>query len=263
MQKDWVKPPKEPVPPESDQILDYLFLGNLNFAKSLPHLRKQKITHILNLTRHGLPKEVMDSVQVTAIVLKDKSGQNILDHFPTAFAVIGLAKKANGRIFIHCKAGVSRSVTITIGYLMTAYKWSLHKSWFHVKKHRPVLHPNRGFLQQLCQFEKSVYPDIKQPSLNLHDEVLFTIFERMEELHGGSLMDYMKARPQTQYEAESLAKMGFLDSHNNQPNTNFCYDAGIGGRMHLHRMEVYSREDLPWLDKVIHDYLTSLQNAGH
>lgn len=262
MQNDWVKPPKEPVPAESDQILDYLFLGNLNFAKELPLLQKQKITHILNLTRHGLPKEVMDNVQVTAIILKDKSGQNIVDHFPTAFAAIALAKKANGRIFIHCKAGVSRSVAITLAYLMTVYKWSLNKSWYHVKKHRAVLHPNRGFLQQLCQYEKQVYPQIKQPSLNLHDEVWFTIFERMEELHGGSLMDYMKARPQTQYESEALAKQGHRDAHGGEENNNHCYDAGIGGRMHLHKMAVYTRDDLIWLDVVIHKYLTSLQNAG-
>lgn len=261
MQKDWVKPAKEPVPPESNQILDYLFLGNLNFAKEPTLLQEQKITHILNLTRHGLPKEVMDAVQVTAIILKDKSGQNIIDHFPTAFAVIELAKKAKGRIFIHCKAGVSRSVTIALAYLMKTYEWSLHKAWFHVRSNRPVLHPNRGFLQQLCQYEKQLYPDTQQPSLNLHDEVLFTIFERMEELHGGSLMDYMKARPQTQYESEALAKQGYIDAYK-KPNSNWCYDAGIGGRMHLHRMEVYSRSDLPWLDKVIHTYLTALQNSG-
>lgn len=262
MQKDWVKPDKLPVPPESDQIIDYIFLGNLNFAKELKLLQDQKITHILNLTRHGLPKDVMDNVQVTAIILKDKSGQNIIDHFPTAFAVIELAKKAKGRIFIHCKAGVSRSVTITLAYLMKTYEWSLHKAWFHVKQHRTVLHPNRGFLQQLCQYEKQLYSTLTQPSLNLHDDINFTIFERMEELHGGSLMDYMKARPQTQYESEALAKKAYLDNHDNTSNQNHCYDAGIGGRMHLHKMQVYTRADLQWLDKVIHNYLTALQNSG-
>ena len=39
--------------------------------------------------------------------------------------VIEAAKKANGKIFVHCKAGVSRSVTVTVAYLMSQYKWSL------------------------------------------------------------------------------------------------------------------------------------------
>ena len=60
----------------------------------------------------------------------------------------------------------------------------LTEAWFHIKQNRSVLHPNRGFLQQLLQYEKTLYPDLKQPTLNLHEDVWFTVFERMEELHG-------------------------------------------------------------------------------
>ena len=55
------------------------------------------------------------------------------------------AISAGGIVFVHCMAGVSRSATSVICYLMKKYKWSLHKTEVFVKKRRPVICPNFGF----------------------------------------------------------------------------------------------------------------------
>ena len=43
-----------------------------------------------------------------------------------------------------------------------------------------------------------------------------------------------------------------------QVNTKYCYDAGVAGKMHLHKAPIYTRKDVAWLDTVIQSYLTSL-----
>lgn len=249
------------LPPECDEIQPYLFLGNLAFARNEEQVAANKITHILNLTRHTLPKGVLRRCVYTSIILKDKSGQDIISHFMAAFGIIESAKKhENGRIFLHCKAGVSRSVTIAIAYLMHAYKWTLKKAWFYVRQRRPVIHPNRGFLAQLVEFERRLYPQLKTSTLSLHDDVLFTVFERMEELHGAPLMDFCREKPFTQYEVAKRASQAYSQVYGKR-NDEHCYDAGIGGKMHLHCVEVYQRKDTAWLDKVIEGYLIELRNA--
>mmetsp|Transcript_10416 Transcript_10416/g.19730 ORF Transcript_10416/g.19730 Transcript_10416/m.19730 type:complete len:285 (+) Transcript_10416:15-869(+) len=250
------------VPPECDEVLPYLFIGNLGFARSEEHVAKWGLTHILNLTRHSVSKGVLRRCVYSSIVLKDKSGQDIISHFSSAFQMIENVKGTkDGKIFVHCKAGVSRSCTIVVAYLMYAYKWSLKRAWFHVRSRRPVIHPNRGFINQLCEFERRLFPDITEPTLDLVQDIMFTVFERMEELHGPPLMDYCKNNPQCQYEIEALAKEKFKEVHG-KTNPNICYDAGVSGKMHLHRVELYTRQDLHWLDPLIQSYLTSLQQRS-
>lgn len=47
----------------------------------------------------------------------DASNQNLLRHFPAVIAFIKEGK-AMGGVLVHCHAGVSRSATCVIAYLM-------------------------------------------------------------------------------------------------------------------------------------------------
>jgi len=57
-------------------------------------------------------------------------------------------------VLVHCFAGISRSSTIVVAYLMIKNKWSCHKALKYVQSKRSVCKPNPGFLQQLVEFEK-------------------------------------------------------------------------------------------------------------
>lgn len=52
------RPPREVIPPEADEVLPYLYLGNLWAARDETVIKAKGITHILNLTRHSVPQEV-------------------------------------------------------------------------------------------------------------------------------------------------------------------------------------------------------------
>lgn len=55
----------------------------------------------------------------------------------------------NMRVLFHCYAGVSRSSTIAIAYLMSIYGMSLDNAYNLVKQQRPIIQPNYGFAEAL------------------------------------------------------------------------------------------------------------------
>lgn len=58
---------------------------------------------------------------------------------------------------MHCVAGVSRSATICIAYLMRYHRISLLQAYLFVKSKRPVIRPNNGFFRQLIDFERRLF----------------------------------------------------------------------------------------------------------
>lgn len=58
-------------------------------------------------------------------------------------------------------AGVSRSVTITVAYLMKRKHMTFRQAFAHVKKCRPIANPNIGFIRQLEQYGASLASERK------------------------------------------------------------------------------------------------------
>ncbi|KAF9358571.1 hypothetical protein BGX26_001408 [Mortierella sp. AD094] len=69
-------------------------------------------------------------------------------------AVDIISASADSPIYVHCKAGKSRSVTATIAYLITQLRWPLNKAYQHVLQQRPCMCPNIGFVTELMRVEE-------------------------------------------------------------------------------------------------------------
>ena len=80
--------------------------------------------------------------------------QNLLPHLPGAIKFIKNAIKKGGNILVHCYAGVSRSASTVIAYLMVEKKASFLDAANYVRKKRPIIFPNIGFQRQLVELEK-------------------------------------------------------------------------------------------------------------
>jgi dual specificity MAP kinase phosphatase len=59
---------------------------------------------------------------------------------------------SGGKVLIHCYAGVSRSATITIAYLMQELGMPYSEAMKYVKSKRYFINPNDGFRRQLLAF---------------------------------------------------------------------------------------------------------------
>lgn len=65
-------------------------------------------------------------------------------------------KQSGGRVLVHCQAGISRSATICLAYLMHTQRVRLDEAFDFVKQRRQVISPNLAFMGQLLQFETDV-----------------------------------------------------------------------------------------------------------
>lgn len=61
----------------------------------------------------------------------------------------------NGHVMIHCWAGISRSASIVIAYLINKHKMSYDIAFKHVQSKRSFIYPNEGFVRQLKSFAES------------------------------------------------------------------------------------------------------------
>lgn len=83
----------------------------------------------------------------------DTHNQNLSQYFSVCNDFIHSARLRNGKILIHCLAGISRSVTIVVAYIMSVTDYGWKDSLKVVRAGRNVANPNLSFQSQLQDFE--------------------------------------------------------------------------------------------------------------
>ena len=89
--------------------------------------------------------------------------------FERATEKIHAHRLGRGRALVHCMAGVSRSASICIAYLMRFCDMSLREAFYFLRDKRCVVRPNVGFWRQLIEYEKKLYGQqtvFMQPTMN-------------------------------------------------------------------------------------------------
>jgi len=61
------------------------------------------------------------------------------------------------QVLVNCFAGVSRSTTIVLAYLMYKNKWSVQEALSFVRSKRPIINPNYGFISQLYNLQSTLH----------------------------------------------------------------------------------------------------------
>ncbi|GLD99216.1 hypothetical protein PINS_up007934 [Pythium insidiosum] len=152
-------PATPPVLQYPNEIVDdFLFLGNFWQADNAQIVRDLKITHIINMGAITETRQQFDGVEYLDVDIKDKVDVDIRVAFtPTIEFIQRAAQTPGSRVLIHCVQGVSRSSTIVIWYLMLETKCTLSAAYSYVLKRRPLIFPNRGFMEQLLANERSLY----------------------------------------------------------------------------------------------------------
>jgi len=134
-------------------IIDNLFLGNMDNASSIDFINKYSIKKIINVTLDV--KNYFDNIDYLNIRVDDSKNVELNIYFYKIFNFINDNKEVN--ILIHCRQGKSRSVSFVIAYLMYHYKMNLITAYNHVKKIRNLIQPNIHFMNQLINYEKELF----------------------------------------------------------------------------------------------------------
>ncbi|XP_064484133.1 dual specificity protein phosphatase 10-like [Ornithodoros turicata] len=153
------------------EILPFLLLGNERDAANVAQLRRLGVGYVLNVTAH-LPGQPVDAgIRTKRLPASDSCQQNLKQYFEEAFAFIDDAHKAGSRVLVHCQAGVSRSPTITISYLMKHLGLRLVDAYSFVKRRRPIISPNLNFMGQLMELETTLSDCAEPPCPNCSSHI--------------------------------------------------------------------------------------------
>ncbi|CAG5896655.1 unnamed protein product [Menidia menidia] len=151
-----------------NKVLPDLYLGNFKDARDREQLARNNITHILSIHDSAAPILQVRTFQPSdncmvcfvhqemtylCILAADLPTQNLTQHFKQSIMFMHESRLKREGVLVHCLAGVSRSVTLVVAYIMTVTGLGWQDALAAVRVARPCAGPNLGFQQQLQEFE--------------------------------------------------------------------------------------------------------------
>lgn len=142
-----------------NEILPRLYLGDIFTIRNRDEFAKLGITHIITIDLEAL--RINDSAvrqKQLFINAMDHTRQDILSHFNRASEFIETAlSELENKVYVHCVAGISRSASIVIAFVMKSRKITFMEAFNLVHEKRQVVKPNEGFIQQLVLYHEMKY----------------------------------------------------------------------------------------------------------
>lgn len=128
-----------------------IYLGNLAAANNAVFLKEKNIKKILGYVDGHIRFSNVDYLVFENVY--DSAFQNMFPLFKKSFEFIRNTNRGEG-VLIHCYAGISRSSTILISYLMYEYNMRFSDVLNLVRRQRNIVQPNDGFIKQLSKFDE-------------------------------------------------------------------------------------------------------------
>lgn len=122
-----------------------LYLSSQDAAADIDTLIKFNIGHILSIGVH--PALKFDHITYYYCELLDLPESDVMPVINKCVKIID--DNRHGNTLVHCNAGVSRSATVVIAYLMITYNMSYVSAYAKVKAAREYIKPNEGFVLKL------------------------------------------------------------------------------------------------------------------
>ena len=93
--------------------------------------------------------------QHLTIEAEDNAEYDLKQHFDLTTDFISKWLR-HGNVYVHCQAGISRSCAVVMAFLIREMGMKPMQALRAVKSSKRNVSPNKGFFQQLCQFESEL-----------------------------------------------------------------------------------------------------------
>lgn len=134
-------------------IKNKLYLGDMFDANDADVIKNTNISCIVCVAERLKIINTNPNVTVYKYELSDDYNCNISLYFDEIGEIIN---KAN-IVLVNCAAGISRSSTIVIAYIMKYYKLDLKSTFIGVRNKRNQICPNKKFMTCLLDYELSLF----------------------------------------------------------------------------------------------------------
>ncbi|KAM3609305.1 uncharacterized protein V6R79_012798 [Siganus canaliculatus] len=165
------------------RILPHLYLGSQKDVLNKDLMAQNGITYVLNASNTCPKPDFISESHFMRIPVNDNYCEKLLPWLDKTNEFIDKAKVSNCRVIVHCLAGISRSATIAIAYIMKTMGLSSDDAYRFVKDRRPSISPNFNFLGQLLEFEKELR---LLQALNSDDKISENNNKQTSEVNGVS-----------------------------------------------------------------------------
>ena len=158
-----------------NEIIPYLFISNWNTSNNPNVIKKYNIKAVITLETIDKPKDIIDfyknnNIDFMYIKLYDDPNSDISKYFDTTYNFIDSHIKQKKNVLVHCMAGISRSTTIVLNYILKKkYELNYIENPYtvvddiinYVRTKRYIINPNSGFIKQLMIQSKKYYNEKK------------------------------------------------------------------------------------------------------
>lgn len=131
------------------EIIPGLYLASAQLAKCKKSLRLLNIESVVSLMQELLNA----GMETLHIPISDRPDEKIDDAILKAVAFISQKRAEDKKVLVHCQAGISRSATVVLAFLMKEHELTLQEAFHMIVKSRPIIHPNEGFTRYLCSLD--------------------------------------------------------------------------------------------------------------
>ncbi|XP_053864396.1 serine/threonine/tyrosine-interacting-like protein 1 isoform X2 [Malaclemys terrapin pileata] len=143
-----------------------LYMGNCRQACD-PQIQKDlKIKAQVNISEEIATLFTDESKTLLHVSVADSPDADLFSFFPTICHFID-AQMVLGAVLVFSTLGLSRSSTAVMAFLMHSSHYPLKRAWKYIQKCKTNMRPNRGFVQQLSDWESQIYgsaiTDISEP----------------------------------------------------------------------------------------------------
>ncbi|XP_066231338.1 dual specificity protein phosphatase 8 [Saccopteryx leptura] len=138
------------------RILPHLYLGSQKDVLNKDLMTQNGISYVLNASNSCPKPDFICESHFMRIPINDNYCERLLPWLDKSIEFIDKAKLSSCQVIVHCLAGISRSATIAIAYIMKTMGMSSDDAYRFVKDRRPSISPNFNFLGQLLEYERSL-----------------------------------------------------------------------------------------------------------
>lgn len=135
-------------------ITEHLYLSGAGVLKP-EKLKQKQITCVINAAVEE-PNTYIPGIDHVKIPIEDNPLAPIDLYFDVVADKIKAIKDHGGKTLVHCVAGVSRSASFCMIYLVKYERMTLRQAYHYVKSARPIIRPNVGFWKQMIDYERKI-----------------------------------------------------------------------------------------------------------